>query len=288
MSHKIAITGATGKLGQLVIEALLSRGVPGAQIIAVARRPEALSELSARGVDVREGDYNRPEALTAALAGADRVLLISSNDLGQRVAQHLAVIDAAKAAGAARIVYTSLLRADTSAMILAGEHKPSEDAIRASGLAFTILRNGWYIENYTDNLANALAHGALIGSAGDGRIAAATREDFARAAAAVLTTDGHAGKTYELNGDAAFTMRDLAEAVSAWAGRPIAYIDMPQSDYQGALAGAGVPAGFAAILADADTAIRAGALEAVGDDLRRLLGAPTTTLQAALAALPRP
>lgn len=289
MSQVIAVTGATGKLGQLVIEALLTRH-NAADIVAIVRRPEAASDLKSRGVQVRYGDYAKPESLGAALEGVERLLLISGSEVGQRAPQHQAVIDAALKANVKHLVYTSLLRCDSSPMLLAAEHKTTEQAIKAAGLPSTILRNGWYIENYTENLQPALAHSALIGAAGQGKVAAATREDFAIAAAVVLTTPGHEGKVYELHGDESFTLNELAAQVSAWADRPVAYVDMPQAQYQGALEGAGVPGPFAAILADSDVALSQGFLDVVGQEkhLSALIGRPTTTIKQALAALPKP
>ncbi len=216
----IAVTAASGKLGRLVLEALLGK-VPASRIVAIARSPEKLADFAARGVTVRVGDYSAPATLAPALAGAKRVLLISGTDFGQRVEQHGAVIAAAKAAGAELVAYTSILHADTTKLVLAPEHKGTEEVLRASGVPFTFLRNSWYIENYTENLAPALAAGAFIGSSGDGLISAATRADFAAAAVQVLTTDGHVGKAYELAGDIPFTRADFAAAVSKWAGREL-------------------------------------------------------------------
>lgn len=278
----IIVTGATGKLGRHVIEGLLAK-VPASQIVAAVRDPAKAADFAARGVQVRRADYSKPETLDAAFAGAEKVLLISGSEVGQRVAQHQAVVNAAKKAGAKLIAYTSILRANSSRMALAAEHKASEELIRASGVPFVFLRNGWYFENYTENLAPALAHGALLGSTDGGRIAAATRADYAAAAVAVLTGSGHENKVYELAGDTPFTMAELAAEVSRQAGKPIVYKDLPAQQYQGILVGAGVPAGFAEILADSDVGASRGDLNDTTGDLRRLIGRPTTSVADAVA-----
>ncbi len=278
----ILVTGATGKLGRLVIEELLKK-VPASQVIAAVRSPEKASELAARGVQVRKLDYSQPQTLGPALAGAEKVLLISSNEVGQRAAQHQAVVEAAKKAGVRLLAYTSILHADGSRMALAAEHKATEQAIRASGLPFVFLRNGWYVENYTENLGPALAHGALLGSAGEGRIAAATRADYAAAAVAVLTGSGHENKVYELAGDNPFTMTELAAEVSRQAGKPIVYNNLPASQYQEVLKGVGVPGPFAEILADSDVGASRGELNDSSGDLRRLIGRSATPLANAVA-----
>lgn len=277
------VTGATGKLGRHVIEGLLEK-VPANQVVAAVRDPAKAADLAARGVQVRRADYSRPETLESAFAGAQKVLLISSSEVGQRVAQHQAVVNAARKAGARLIAYTSILRADSSRMLLAGEHKATEELIRASGVPFVFLRNGWYIENYTENLAPALAHGALVGSADGGRIAAATRADYAAAAVAVLTGSGHENKVYELAGDTPFTMAELAAEVSRQVGRAIVYKDLPPEQYQGVLVGAGVPAPFAEVLVNSDLGAARGELNDMSGDLRRLIGRPTTPLAQAVAA----
>ena len=283
----IVVTGSSGKLGRHVIDALLET-TPAARIVAVARDPAKIDDLARRGVVVRRGDYDDPASLSAAFAGAERLLLVSSSEVGRRVAQHGAAIEAAKHARVPHLVYTSILKADSNRMGLAVEHKATEGAIRASGLPFTFLRNGWYIENYTENLAPALAHGTLIGAAGDGRIYAAARADFARAAATVLTKPGHENAIYELGGDHSFTMIELAAEVSEWAGRTIGYTNLPAEAYAQALIGAGVPAAFAEVLADCDLGIARGDLVVTSGDLHRLIGRDTTTLKSVLAALPRP
>ncbi len=280
----ITVTGASGHLGRLVVEDLLARGVPAGEIAAVVRSPEKASALAARGVRVRRGDYTDPQSLTAALAGTDRLLLVSSSEVGQRVAQHRNVIEAATAARVGLIAYTSILRADTSGMALAAEHKATEELIRESGLPFVFLRNGWYIENYTENLAPARQFGVIYGSAGTGRIAAATRTDYAAAAAAVLTGSGHERAVYELGGDHPFTMADLAAAVTAATGTQVAYTDVPAEEYVTILVGAGVPEPFAQILADSDVGVARGDLDTDSSDLPKLIGRPTTPLADAVAA----
>jgi NAD(P)H dehydrogenase (quinone) len=280
----IVVTGATGKLGRLVVEGLLQRNVPAQQIVVAVRNPEKAADLTARGVKARRADYGRPETLPAALEGADKVLLVSSSEVGQRLAQHRAVVDAARKAGVRLLAYTSVLRAPTSRLALAAEHKGTEEAIRASGLPFVFLRNGWYIENYTENLGPALAHGALVGSAGQGRVAAAARADYAAAAVAVLTGAGHEGKAYELAGDAPFTMSELAAEVSRAAGRTIVYKDLPPEQYRAVLTGAGIPGPYADLLVDSDLGVARGELDDSTGDLRRLIGRPTTPLATAVAA----
>ncbi|WP_242393555.1 SDR family oxidoreductase [Anaeromyxobacter oryzisoli] len=279
----IVVTGATGHLGHLVVEGLLEK-VPAREIAAVARNPDKARDLAARGVEVRQADYSKPETLGRALAGGEKVLLISSSEVGKRAAQHAAVIDAAKRAGVRLLAYTSLLRAQTSRMALAEEHKATEAAIRASGLPHVFLRNGWYLENYTENLAPALQHGAIVGSAGTGRVAAAARADYAAAAVAVLTGAGQPKEIYELAGDVPFTMAELAAEVSRQAGKPVRYQDLPPAQYEAVLTGAGLPGPFAKILADSDVWAAQGDLDDSTGELRRLIGRPTTTLAAAVAA----
>jgi NAD(P)H dehydrogenase (quinone) len=274
----IAITGATGHLGRLVVGTLKSK-VPASEIVALARHPEKAADL---GVAVREADYERPETLDAALAGIDTLLLISSSEIGRRAAQHRNVIEAAKRAGVAHVAYTSVLHADTSALDLAEEHRVTEAALEASGLPCTVLRNGWYTENYTASVGGALVGGAVIGSAGDGRISSATRADYAEAAVVVLTGAGHEGQTYELAGDEAYTLADLAAEVSRQTGRTIPYKDLPEADYAAALAGFGLPEGFAKALARYDVQASQGALFDNGRTLSRLIGRPTTPLSAAV------
>jgi NAD(P)H dehydrogenase (quinone) len=271
----IAITGATGHLGRLVVSALLDRGVEPSSIVALVRNPEKASDLVARGVEVREADYARPETLGPALRGVDRLLLVSSSEVGQRVAQHAAVIDAAKAAGVELLAYTGIVNSETTTVQLAAEHKETEALLRDSGLPVVLLRNGWYTENYTDQLDTALEHG-IAGAAGDGRVAPAARRDYAEAAAAVLTGDGHAGRAYELAGDEALTMSELAALISEATGRPVAYNDLSVDAYAEVLAGVGLPAPLNGIIADSSAAIRRGELVTDSGDLARLIGRPTT------------
>ncbi|MFC7533299.1 SDR family oxidoreductase [Actinoplanes sp. GCM10030250] len=278
----IAVTGATGQLGRLVIDALISRGAAPGEIVAAVRDTTKAAELAARGVQVREADYNRPETLTSAFAGVDRLLLISGNEVGKRLPQHTAVVSAAQAAGVGFLAYTSILRADTSTVGLAPEHKASEEVIASSGIPYAFLRNGWYTENYGASFGSALSTGAFVGSSGEGRIAAATRADYAEAAAAVLLS-GEPG-VYELGGDA-FTMAELAAEVSRQTGTPVVYRDLPVAEYQAILVSAGLPEGYAGLLADTDLKIVDGELDTDSDDLPRLIGRPVTPLPDAVAAL---
>lgn len=279
-----AVTGATGQLGRLVIAALLQQ-VPPSEIIAAVRNPAKAADLSAQGIVVREADYDRPETLASAFAGATKVLLISSSEIGRRGPQHRAAIHAAKAAGVALLAYTSVLHADRSALVIAEDHKETEAALQASGVPHVVLRNGWYNENYNGTIAPALAHGVVIGSSGAGRISAAARADYAAAAAAVLTSpEPQAGKIYELAGDESFTKADLAAELARLTGKPIAYQELPEEAYAQALAGAGLPEAFAALLAQTDTATAQGALFDDSHTLSRLIGRRTIPLSRTLAA----
>lgn len=273
----IAITGASGQLGRLVIQSLL-KTVPAAEIIAVVRKPESVADLAAKGVQVRKADYTQPDALRAALTGVDKLLLISSSEVGQRTAQHQNVVDAAKSAGVKLLAYTSLLHADTSPLALAQEHVATEAYIKASGLAHVMLRNGWYTENYLASVAPALQHGAFIGSAAEGRIASAARADYADAAAAVLTQPGQAGKVYELAGDDSYSLSEFAAELSRQSGKTVPYVNLPQADFKGALLGAGLPEGLADLLADSDVGASKGGLFDGSRQLSALIGRPTTTL----------
>lgn len=280
----ILVTGATGQLGRLVIQQLLMN-VPAGQIVAAVRSPEKASDLAALGVVVRKADYSDPATLASALEGVDKVLLISSNELGQRLTQHSAVIDAAKAAGVKLLAYTSVLHADTSLLALAEEHRQTEDYLRKSGVPFALLRNGWYHENYTASVPSALAHGAHFGSAGTGRISSAARADYAGAAAAVLTSsDSQAGKVYELAGDDAYTLSDFAALIARLSGQPVVYTDLPEAEFKGALLGAGLPEEFAELLANSDAAAAKGALFDDSRQLSTLIGRATAPLSASVAA----
>ncbi len=274
----IAVTGASGQLGRATIEILRDKGAP---VIGLARALETVDTL---GVRLRAADYDRPETLEPALAGIETLLLVSGNEIGSRLRQHRAVIDAAKAAGLRWIVYTSLLRADRSPLSLAPEHFATEQALAASGIPHTILRNGWYVENYTASIPGALAGGAFLGAAGSGRISAAARADYAAAAAAVLTGEGHVGATYELAGDTAFTLTDLAAEISRQTGRDIPYRDLSEPDYAAALAGFGLPEPVAHAYASFDAAAARDALFDDGGQLSRLIGRPTTPLATSVAA----
>lgn len=277
----IIITGATGHLGQHVIEQLLQK-VPASGIAVAVRNVEKAAGLAALGIEVRHADYDQKETLATAFRGATKVLLISGSEVGKRANQHQNVIDAVKAAQPALLVYTSILNADHSGVSLAKEHVATEQLVRASGIPFVFLRNGWYIENYTENLAPALQFGAIAGSAGDGRIAAATRADYAGAAVEALTGEGHADHIYELAGDSPFTMAELAAEVARQSGKPVVYNDLPPTQYRDFLISVGLPAPFAEVLVDADLGIGRGELNSGSTDLRRLLKRPTTSLSEAV------
>ncbi|MEB7918366.1 SDR family oxidoreductase [Enterobacter mori] len=273
----IAITGATGQLGQLVIEELL-KTVPASQIVAIVRNPAKAEALSNQGIVVRQGDYTDQAAFTTALNGVDKLLLISSSEVGQRATQHQNVINAAKAAGVKFIAYTSLLHADTSPLGLHVEHVDTEKALAESGVPYALLRNGWYTENYLASAPPALEHGVFIGAAGEGKIASATRADYAAAAAKVVSEDGHAGNVYELAGDSAWTLSELAAELSKQSGKPVAYQNLSEADFAAALKGVGLPAGLADMLADSDTGASKGGLFDDSLTLSKLIGRPTTTL----------
>ncbi len=278
----LVVTGASGHLGRLTVQSLLDRGVPAERIVATARTPETLDDLADRGVAVRQADYTDPQSLKEAFTGAERVLLVSSSAIGQRIDQHRNVIDAAREAGVDLIVYTSAPRADTTEMLLAAEHAATEQMVRDSGLDYVILRNSWYFENYTGQLATALEHKAILGSAGTGRVSAASRADYAEAAAVVLAGDGPRNHIYELGGDTAFTLSEYAETLSALVGETVAYVDQPAADYQAFLESVGLPEPVAHIMADADLALARGDLQVDSGDLSRLLGRPTTSLSDAI------
>ncbi|MBP2584025.1 NAD(P)H dehydrogenase (quinone) [Streptomyces sp. PvR006] len=286
----IVVTGATGQLGRLVIDSLLSDPtVPAESVVAVVRDKAKAAGLAERGVELRIADYSKPETLAGAFRAGDRVLLVSGSEVGQRVAQHAAVIDAAKAAGVAQLAYTGVLGGDDADFDLAAEHKATERLILESGLPYTFLRNGWYTENYTANLAPVLAHGAVVANAGEGRVASATRADYAAAAAAVLAgpAEEHLNTVYELSGDTAWSFAEYAAEVAAQSGREITYSNVPAEAHLAILTGAGVPAPFAEILVDVDRAVEHGALARQTGDLARLIGRPTTpiavTIKEALA-----
>jgi uncharacterized protein YbjT (DUF2867 family) len=278
-----AVTGATGRLGRLVIEHLLDAGVPAAEIAAVVRSPQKAADLAARGVEIRQADYDDPSTLAGAVAGVRRLLLISGDTPGQRVPQHTAVIDAARLAGVERLVYTSILKADTTTNPLAPEHKATEEVLAASGLSYTVLRNGWYTENYTDQLPQYLASGTILGATGGSKISAAPRTDYAAAAAAALTRDEDGNAVYELGGTA-FTFDELADAVSDVTGTTVVHRDMSTADLASALQNVGLDAGTAGFVAALDHSIAIGELATDSDDLSRLIGRPTTGLRDAIRA----
>ena len=279
----ITVTAATGHYGRLVIEELLKRGVPAGDIVAAVRDPHKAAGLAERGVQVREADYDRPETLVPAFTGAGKLLLIPSPVFGQRYPQMQRAITAAAEAGVGLIAYAGFVNTGTSTLQLGVEHKQAEAAIRASGLPFVMLRNGAYTEMYTGTLGPALEHGAILGSAGDGKLSAATRADLAEAAAAVLAGDGHQGRVYELGGTA-FTMADLAAEVSRQTGQHIVYQDMPVEDYARALTAADIPESFAGLLADTSLAIAHGDWYTDSTNLHQLIGRPSTSLADAVAA----
>ncbi|MEV7661659.1 SDR family oxidoreductase [Paenarthrobacter sp. NPDC089316] len=278
----IVITGATGQLGRHVIEALLERGVPADSIVAAGRSLEKLSDFVARGVRTVAMDYDDAASVAEALRGATKVLLISGSAVGQRVEQHRNVIEAAKAEGVELLAYTSVANADTTGMKLAAEHQATEAILKESGVPFALLRNSWYLENYTEQLPGTLAQGALAGSAGNGRVSGASRADYAHAAAAVLLAEDQGGKIYELGGDEAFTLDELAAEISAASGKAIEYKDLPVDQYAALLTSAGIPEGFAQILADTDLGIARGDLLVTSGDLGKLIGRPSTSLSEAV------
>ena len=274
----IVIAGATGQLGRLVVGELLQRGVPAGEIVAGGRSAEQLADLAGLGVRTASVDYNDPASVDSALSEGDTLLLISGNDIQNRTAQHETVIDAAVRAKVAHILYTSVLAADSTPIILAPDHVKAEEYIRASGLPFTFLRNGWYTENYAAALATARETGTLLGSAGEGRVASATRADYAAAIAAVLTTPGHEGRVYELSGDYAWTYEELASAFSTVLGRTVSYDSVSSAEHASALEAAGLDPATAGFLAALDGNIREDALALTTGDLARLAGRPTTPL----------
>ncbi|TNE71994.1 SDR family oxidoreductase [bacterium] len=275
---KIAVTGATGQLGRLVVAELKNK-IGAENIVALVRTPEKAADF---GVEVRSFDYAKPETQAEALKGIDRLVLISSSEIGQRAVQHKNVLEAAKQADIKWIVYTSLLHADTSSLSLAGEHLETEAALKASGITFTILRNGWYTENYTASIGGALAGGAFIGSAGEGKVSAATRQDFAEAVVAAVTKESTQGKTFELAGDVSFTLADLAAEISAQTGKNIPYSNLPEAKYAEILTGFGLPEGFAAAIAGWDVSVSKGDVFDDSKQLSSLIGRPTTPLSVAV------
>lgn len=281
---RILVTGATGQLGRLVVQSLRVL-VPADRIIVAVRDPAKAADLAAAGVEVRVADYNQPAQLATAFAGVDRVLLISSSEVGARVPQHRHVIDAAVKAGVKLLAYTSLLRGDSSPLPLKVEHVATEAYLQAAGLPFVLLRNGWYTENYNGFIPSALEHGALFGAAGEGRIAAAARADYAEAAARVIAEGkAHAGKIYELAGDQPFTLADWAATLAEVAGKPVAYQNLPEAEFRGLLVKVGLPEPVADLLASSDAGAAQGGLFDDSHTLSRLIGRPTTSLGAVLTA----
>lgn len=281
---RIAVTGAAGHLGRHIIDSLLARDVAAGDIVAIVRTASKAADLADRGITVAEAAYEDTAALTSALRGVDRLVLVSGSEVGRRLAQHTSILDAAKAAGVGFIAYTSLLNAETSELSLAPEHRDTEALLASSGIDHVLLRNGWYWENYASNLDAARATGHLFGAAGEGRVAGAARRDYAEAAAVVVTTDGHAGKTYELGGQPSITYPELAQAIGTVIGAEVSYVDQTVEEYQQTLEGAGLPTEVAQMLAGWDTAIAEGALQTSSTDLEDLIGRPATPAAEALAA----
>ncbi|MEU5907082.1 SDR family oxidoreductase [Micromonospora sp. NPDC047527] len=282
----IAVTGAAGQLGHQVINHLLLQGVPAGQIVAVDLESAKAAELATLGVDVRFADYDQPETLRPAFAGADKVLLVSAptGPDATRIRQHQAVIDAVIESGVGILAYTSVTHAPTNTMGLAPVHRVTEQAIAASGLPAVILRNGWYAENHTAALRNAVSSGTLVGSAGNGRMAAASRADLAEAAAIILTRDDQAGKVYDLTGDTAWTLSELAAEAAAQSGTPLTYANLPAEQYRQVLQQAGMPEPVVELIVDADVAISQGTLDYITSDLSTLLGRPTTPMSSNVAS----
>ncbi len=280
----IVVTGATGHLGHLIVEALLRDGVTPSDIVAGGRDLSKLDDVAKQGVRVARIDYNDPQSLRDILAGADSLMLVSASEPGKRVAQHKVAIDAAVAASVKHIVYTSAPRATTSALILAPEHKDTEELIAASGIPATILRNGWYTENYTNAARQAAESGTLVSSVGDGRVSSASRKDFADAAAVVLTTEGHEGKIYELSGDVAWSQDDLAAAISQVTGKAVVYTPVSTEEHAAILTSAGLDEGTVGFVTALDSNIKDGLIGDTSGDLSRLIGRPTTPLAEGLAA----
>jgi len=273
----IAITGATGQLGRLVIQTLL-KSVPAGEIVAAVRNPQKANDLAALGIQVRHADYDQADTLVKAFQGADKLLLISASEIGRRLPQHRAAIDAAKKAGVGLLAYTSILRADTSPLPLAAEHKATEALIQASGIPSVVLRNGWYAENYLASVPAALQYGVLLGSAGEGHIASAARLDYAEAAAAVLTKSNQAGLVYELAGDESYTLAEFAQEIARQFGKNVAYQNLPEAEFKSALVSAGLPESIATLLSESDVGASKGGLFDNSRQLSQLIGRPTTPI----------
>lgn len=282
----LAVTGATGHLGRLAIESLIERGTPAGDIVAIGRSVDRIADLQERGVQVRAADYAKPQELAAALEGVDRLLFISSSAVGQRVAQHRNVVNAAQAAGVGFIAYTSAPKADSTDLALAPEHKATEELIRASGIPFAMLRNNWYTENYFQVLEQAQYTGLIIASLGDGTVASASRRDYAEAAAVVLAGEGHEGRVYELAGDTAWGYDDLAATLTDLLEREVSYRRVSSKEHRKILTKAGVPMAQAAFVVTLDANTKNGALADASGELSALIGRPTTPLRDTLAQAP--
>ena len=283
----IVVTGATGHLGRHIVEALLRRGVPAADVIATGRNVKALEDLADRGVGTRYADFADTSGLRKAFAGAHKLVLVSTTVPSERLGNHQRAVDAAADAGVALIAYTSMLHADSATTILGATHRQTEAYLRESGVPAVLLRNGWYLENYTDQLPIYSSNGVIIGAGGQGLVSAASRVDYAEAAAAVVADEGHAGAVYELGGDDAFTLSELAEAASIAVGAHISYRDLPVNELLEAYRSAGLPEEFAQAVADADGGLSRNELFTDSGHLSKLIGRPTTTLSDALAAASR-
>lgn len=273
----IVVTGASGQLGRLVIAELL-KSVPASELVAAVRNPDSVTDLAARGVQVRLADYNEPATLDAAFQGADKVLMISSSEVGRRLPQHINVIDAAKRAGVGLLAYTSILRSDSTPLPLGLEHKQTEAELAESGIPHVILRNGWYSENYVASVPVALQFGAVMGCAGDGRISSAARADYAAAAAAVLLADDQAGRVYELAGDQSYSLSEFASEIASQSGKAVSYQNLVEAEYRQALVGAGLPEPIASLLAESDTGAAQGGLFDDSKQLSALIGRATTPI----------
>lgn len=281
----ILVTGATGKLGHFIVNGLLEKGALASELAVLARNPESASDFAKLGIDVRKGDYGDPSSLEAAFQGVDKLMFVSSSELGARAPSHRNVVAAAKKAGVSLVVYTSILNADDSSLDLAEDHRDTETALRESGIPFVLLRNGWYFENYTENLSTALEHGALLGAAGDGAYSMATRKDYAEAAVAVITsTEDQAGRVYELGGSPPVTLKDLADEIARQSKKPVAYVDLATKEYEGKLLEFGLPEFIARLLSNSDEGAKNGFLKTGSGDLERLIGRPSTSLEKAVEA----
>ncbi len=279
----ILVTGATGKLGHFIVNGLMERGVPVSELAVLVRSPDRASDYAALGVEVRKGDYADPPSLEAALQGVQKLMFVSSSEFESRATHHRNVVAAAKKVGVASVFYTSILHAEDSPLDLASDHQDTEAALRESGLSYTLLRNGWYFENYTDNLATALEHGALLGAAGEGTFSMATRKDYADAAVSVMTSsEEQGGRIYELGGAPAITLSDLAKEVARQANKPVEYINLSTQEYEGKLLEFGLPAPIARVLSNSDEGAKNGFLRTDSRDLQSLLGRPSTTLKQAV------